>query len=119
LVLAIWGAHILTRGKTMPGILGDPKFRLLIASVLTCALVMLQPNLSTTIALALIVAALLWFSGLAGKWFAGLAVTGAAAAGILAMTSGYRAKRIQSFFNPGANPERGGYQALQAKFSLA
>src|SRR5699024_1034328 len=44
---------------------------------------------------------------------------GVAAAGILSLTAGYRADRIQSFFNPGENPQAGGYQALQAKFSLA
>ncbi len=119
LVLIIWGAHILTRARTMPGPLGDPRVRLIGVSVLTFALVMLQPNLSTTIALAIIVAALLWFAGLRMKWFAVFGGLGVVAAGVLSLTAGYRANRIQSFLNPGSNPQAGGYQALQAKFSLA
>ncbi|WP_308316852.1 putative lipid II flippase FtsW [Tomitella gaofuii] len=119
LVLVIWGAHILTRGKTMPGLLGDPRLRLGFVSVFTFALVMLQPNLSTTIALALIVGALLWFSGLSVKSFAVLAAICGALALVLGLSAGYRAERIQSFLNPGSDPKHGGYQALQAKFSLA
>ncbi|QDQ99299.1 putative lipid II flippase FtsW [Tomitella fengzijianii] len=119
LVLVIWGAHILTRGKTMPGLLGDPRLRLGFVSVLTFALVMLQPNLSTTIALAIIVGALLWFSGLSVKSFAVLAAICGALALVLGLSAGYRVERIQSFLNPSSDPQHGGYQALQAKFSLA
>ncbi|WP_024793133.1 putative lipid II flippase FtsW [Tomitella biformata] len=119
LMLVLWGAHILVRGQIRPGLAGNPKFWLGGASLLTFVLVMLQPNLSTTIAMGIIVASLLWFTGLKMKWFVGVVSSGVLAAVILAMTSDYRAQRMTSFLNPSADPQQGGYQALQAKFSLA
>jgi cell division protein FtsW len=41
------------------------------------------------------------------------------AAGILAMSEGYRSDRVQSWLNPGADMQGSGYQARQARYALA
>ena len=119
LALVVWGAHILVRGRTRPGVIGDPRWHLTAVAVLTGVLVMLQPNLSTTIALGIIVVTLLWFTGLQGRWFIVLLLGGGAVAVLAALTSDYRAKRIMSFLSPGEDPMADGYQARQARYSLA
>ncbi|EOM78128.1 cell division protein, FtsW [Rhodococcus rhodnii LMG 5362] len=116
--LALWGAHLLASRR--PGApLKTILFPLVPMGLLVCLLVVSQPNLSTTIALGIILAALLWFGGLPGKLFGGLALGGVIAAGVLAVTAGYRSSRVQAFFNPGADPQGMNYQARQASFSLA
>lgn len=119
LALVVWGAHILVRGRTRPGVIGDPRWHLTAVAALTAVLVMLQPNLSTTIALGIIVVTLLWFTGLQARWFIALIVAGGVLATVAALTSDYRAKRIMSFLSPGDDPMADGYQARQARYSLA
>ncbi|MBT2276074.1 peptidoglycan glycosyltransferase FtsW, partial [Rhodococcus qingshengii] len=89
------------------------------AAMLVFALVVAQPNLSTTIALGIIVGALLWFGGLPLKLFGSIAVTGVVVAGVLAMTAGYRSDRVQAFFNKSDDLQGNNYQAKQALYSLA
>jgi len=79
----------------------------------------LQPDLGTTVSIVIIVIALLWFAGLPLKVFLGIVGTAATLAVILALTAGYRSQRVRAFFNPGDDPQGAGYQARQAKFSLA
>jgi cell division protein FtsW len=88
-------------------------------TVLICILIILEPNLSTTITIAIIVGALLWFAGLPMKVFGFFAVTGVVAAGVLAMTAGYRSERVQSFLGQIDDPQGAGYQARQARYALA
>jgi cell division protein FtsW len=41
------------------------------------------------------------------------------AAGVLAVSAGYRSDRVRSWLDPGQDPQDSGYQARQAKFALA
>ncbi|MFC4374390.1 putative lipid II flippase FtsW [Nocardia halotolerans] len=115
--LIVWGAHLLAsrRGAQLKDILVP----LVPAGLLVCLLVVLEPNLSTTIALGIVLMALLWFGGLPVRLFVGITVTGLVAAAILALSAGYRSDRVRAFFNPGDDPLGANYQALQAKYSLA
>jgi cell division protein FtsW len=94
-------------------------FPLVPAALIVCTLIVLQPNLSTTIALGIILIALLWFGGLSAKLF--LTITASAIVGVfvLALTAGYRSDRMKAFFNPGQDPQGIGYQSRQALYSLA
>lgn len=121
--LVVWGAHLLAsrRAEYADGHVGYKEILmpLVPAGLLACFLVVLEPNLSTTIALGIVLSALLWFGGLPLRMFVTIAVSGGVAAGILALSAGYRSDRMRAFFNPGDDPQGIGYQARQALYSLA
>ncbi|MFD3509440.1 putative lipid II flippase FtsW [Nocardia sp. NPDC058666] len=115
--LIVWGAHLLASRRG--GQLKDILVPLVPAGLLVCLLVVLEPNLSTTIALGIVLMALLWFGGLPVRLFVAIVATGTVAAAVLAVSAGYRSDRVRAFFNPGDDPLGANYQALQAKYSLA
>ncbi|MFG1797988.1 putative lipid II flippase FtsW [Nocardia sp. NPDC049149] len=117
--LVVWGAHLLASRRSEHASLKDILVPLVPAGLIVCLLVVLQPNLSTTIALGVVLAALLWFGGLPLRLFITIAVSGMIAAGVLALSAGYRSDRMRAFFNPGEDPQGKNYQARQALYSLA
>ncbi|WP_433663466.1 putative lipid II flippase FtsW [Nocardia sp. CA-128927] len=117
--LVVWGAHLLASRRSEHAGLKDILMPLVPAGLLVCLLVVVEPNLSTTIALGMVIAALLWFGGLPLRLFVTVAVSGLIAAAVLALSAGYRSDRMRAFFNPGDDPQGIGYQARQALFSLA
>ena len=117
--LALWGAHILASRRSENASLKEIIIPLVPAGVVVCGLVVLQPNLSTTISLGIILAALLWFGGLPVKLFVTIVASGMAMAVVLALSVGYRSARVQSFLNPSLDPQGKNYQARQAMYSLA
>ncbi|MGN2640350.1 putative lipid II flippase FtsW [Nocardia takedensis] len=117
--LVVWGAHLLASRRSERAGLKDILVPLVPAGLLVCLLVVLQPNLSTTIALGIVLAALLWFGGLPVRLFITIAISGVIAAAVLALSAGYRSDRMRAFFNPGDDPQGIGYQARQALYSLA
>jgi cell division protein FtsW len=83
------------------------------------ALLMLQPNLGTTIILATIVLAMLFVAGVAGKPLAvtiGVLVSGATA---FAFLEPYRFRRLMAFTDPWADPLNTGFQTIQSQVGLA
>lgn len=119
IAFAVWGAHLLaTRRRDNPS-LKEMLIPLVPAAMLVFVLIVLQPDLGTTISLAIILLALLWFAGLPLKIFLGVLGAGVVGAVTLGLTAGYRSARIQAFFNPGDDPQGMGYQARQAKYALA
>ncbi|MFI6368473.1 putative lipid II flippase FtsW [Nocardia sp. NPDC050630] len=117
--LVVWGAHLLASRRSEQAALKDILVPLVPAGLLVCLLVVLEPNLSTTIALGIVLAALLWFGGLPVRLFVTIAISGVIAAGVLAVSAGYRSDRMRAFFNPGDDPQGINYQARQALYSLA
>ncbi|WP_225728630.1 MULTISPECIES: putative lipid II flippase FtsW [unclassified Nocardia] len=117
--LVVWGAHLLASRRSEQASLREILVPLVPAGLLVCVLVMWQPNLSTTIALGIVLSALLWFGGLPVRLFVTIAASGFIAAGVLALSAGYRSDRMRAFFNPGDDPQGINYQARQALYSLA
>ncbi|MTE14006.1 putative lipid II flippase FtsW [Nocardia aurantiaca] len=117
--LVVWGAHLLASRQSENAGYKDILMPLVPAGLLVCLLVVLEPNLSTTIALGIVLVSLLWFGGLPLRMFVTIAVSGTVAASILALSAGYRSDRMRAFFNPGDDPQGIGYQARQAMYSLA
>ncbi len=117
--LCVWGAHLLASRRRENASLRELLVPLLPASVLICVLIILEPNLSTTITVAIIVGALLWFAGLPLRVFGAFVVTGVGLAVILALAEGYRSERVRSFFGAINDPQGAGYQARQATYALA
>lgn len=86
---------------------------------LIAGLIMLQPNLGTTIVLGVIVFAVLFASGAPLRSMAGYGVAGAVAACVLAFTETYRRARMMSFLDPWATRETTGYQLTQSQVGIA
>ena len=116
---AIWGGHVLV---TKRGLLGQYRHLLVPvvpAALLMFALVMMQPDLGSTITLFIVLLALLWFAGAALRLF-GVILLGAITAGfVLTWVASYRMSRLTSFLDPLADPTGKGYHARQALFALA
>ncbi len=119
LALALWGAHVLITKRALLHQWRHLLVPLVPMAVMIFALVMLQPDLGTTITLAIVALALLWFAGAPGELFGAIAIAAVAGAIAMAGIAGYRMARIQSFLHPGADPQGAAYQARQAVYSLA
>ncbi len=83
------------------------------------ALVMLQPNLGTTIVIAATVFVMLFAAGVPRAALAGWGVVGTIAAVVAALGTSYRRARVLSFLDPWADPQRAGYQLIQSRVGLA
>jgi cell division protein FtsW len=89
-----------------------------VLTVLAAGVVMIEPDLGTSVCLVAIAACMLWLAG-ARLAFFGLAA--AAAAPVLlavALSAGYRKARLLSFLNPGADPLGSGFQAIQSLIAV-
>lgn len=117
--LCVWGAHLLASRRRENASLKELLIPLLPVAVTVCGLIILEPNLSTTITIAIIVGALLWFAGLPVRVFISFVVAGAALAVVLALVESYRSERVMSFLGNIDDPQGAGYQARQATFALA
>ncbi|MGC5256887.1 putative lipid II flippase FtsW [Gordonia sp. DT218] len=117
--LCVWGAHLLASRRRDNASLKELLIPLVPVAMLVCLLIILEPNLSTTITIAIIVGAMLWFAGLPVKVFLTFAAVGTAIAVLLALVEGYRSQRVLSFLGSIDDPQGAGYQARQATYALA
>jgi cell division protein FtsW len=119
LALALWGAHVVVVKWPVRHRWRELVVPVVPVAVVMFGLVMLQPDLGTTITLAVVLLALLWFGGVAREVFGAVAVAAVTGAVVLAGVAGYRSARVESFLHPGADPQGAAYQARQALYSLA
>ncbi|WP_018180015.1 putative lipid II flippase FtsW [Jongsikchunia kroppenstedtii] len=117
--LCVWAAHLLASRRRENASLKELLIPLVPVAVLICALIILEPNLSTTITIGIIVAAALWFAGLPIKVFVSFVISGAILAVVLSLVEGYRSQRVMSFLGQTHDPQGAGYQAKQARYALA
>jgi len=117
--LCVWAAHLLASRRRENASMKELLIPLVPAAVLICALIILEPNLSTTITIGIIVAAALWFAGLPIKVFVSFVISGAILAVALSLVEGYRSQRVMSFIGQTHDPQGAGYQARQARYALA
>ncbi len=77
-------------------------------------LVMLQPDMGTTLIIGAIAMALLYVAGARLRAVAGLTAAAAAGSFVLGMVEPYRRARMMSFLNPWADADNTGYQVVQS-----
>ena len=82
-------------------------------------LLMLQPNLGTTLVLGAIVIAVLHVAGTPLLPLAGVGFGGAIVATGLALGASYRRARVLAFLHPWADPQNTGYQNIQSLVGIA
>ncbi|WP_188943666.1 putative lipid II flippase FtsW [Nakamurella endophytica] len=98
--LLVWMAHVLAARRHTLRSLRSLLFPVLPVFVLMVALIMMQPDLGTTVSLCIVFFAVLWFAG-APMWIFGLLAAGGIAGVVYLSTSaGYRAARILAFLHP-------------------
>jgi cell division protein FtsW len=83
-----------------------------------CALILVQPNLSMVINIALLTFVMLVVAGMRASH--GVLLGGAFAAGTIALTiiEPYRMERLLVFLNPWADPGDSGYQLIQSLYAI-
>ena len=117
--LVFWGAHLLVAKQKVLHHWRHLLVPLLPVTLVLCALVLAQPNLSGTVTLALITLGLLWFAGAPKRLFGAILAGGVAGIVALALFASYRLARVLSFLSPNADASGSGYQAQQAQYALA
>ncbi|MGI5164236.1 rod shape-determining protein RodA [Spirillospora sp. CA-253888] len=111
-------------GEPRDGEVGPGRRDVLLALVLTgvpAALIMLQPDLGTTLVFTAVVLGMLAISGAQKRWLFGL-VGGGVAAAVAAVVFGllkpYQIARFTAFLDPSADPRGAGYNAQQARIAI-
>jgi cell division protein FtsW len=82
-------------------------------------LIMLQPNLGTTIVIASITFSILFVAGVPMRPLVGWGTAGTFAACVAAMGQSYRRARVLAFLHPWDDRLNTGYQTIQSQVSLA
>ena len=101
------------KSKTFKGILP-----ILFAGGIICLLVMLEPNMSVTMCIGMVMILMLFIGGLRWRHFLILAIPALALVVLLIVIEPYRLDRLMAFINPWANPKEEGYQLIQSLYSL-
>jgi cell division protein FtsW len=117
LSLALWAAAYLAR-RPAPSSLGELARPVGLTVGIFCALILVEPDLGTVIAIALVVGAILAVSGAPLRVLAG----GGSIAGALAFAAiwvtPYRRERLLSFLDPWQDAQGTGFQTVQAMIGL-
>ena len=79
-----------------------------------CALIVMTPDLGTTVTIMLIALCLFFMAGVPKRYLAAMSALGALGVLALAWISPYRWARLISFLNPERDPQGAGYQAIQS-----
>lgn len=85
---------------------------------LICGLIMMEPDLGTTIVVFAIFFAMLFAAGTRISHLFLLGLGGLAAVVVLILLEPYRLQRLSSFFNPTQDPKGAGWQILQSLMAL-
>ena len=115
----LWGAHVLVQRRKLLHTWGGMLKPIVPGLALLCALVIIEPDLHTTVTYLIIFLALLWVVGAPFRMF-GLMLGGVLAVGVLAITTqGFRMNRLLSFLDPWADAQGSGHQAIQGFYALS
>lgn len=112
--LAEYFSKDMSRAKSFKGILMP-----LLVGVIICVTIMLEPNMSITMCVALIMLIVLFSAGVKIKHFMLILVPFIIAVPVLIILEPYRLRRLTAFLNPWENPKGEGYQLLQSLYGLA
>lgn len=101
------------RAKSFIGILP-----VLLYGMATCLLIIIEPNMSITVCVALLMITMLFACGMKVKHLLLLLVPALVLGVVLILIEPYRFDRLLAFINPWANPKGEGYQLLQSLYAL-
>jgi len=91
----------------------------LVCSLVPAGLIVIQPDLGTSLVLLLAATAIILAAGFPWKWFAGLvAASPFAAYGLWHNMHDYQKSRVLSFLNPESDPLGAGYHVIQSSIAI-
>ena len=117
LVLALWTAALLAR-KPAPRTLGELAKPIGLVVGCACALILVEPDLGTAIAIGIMVSAILVVSGTRLRLLGSAAGIGITLVLAAIWLEPYRRERIFSFLDPWHDPQGAGFQAVQSMIAL-
>jgi cell division protein FtsW len=117
LALALWVAAFLA-SRSPPRSLAELVRPIGLVAGLVCALVLVEPDLGTAIAVAIMVAAILVVAGTPLRVLGGAGALGVAAVLAAIWIEPYRRTRLLSFLDPWSDAEGAGFQTVQAMIAL-
>ncbi|MBI5555687.1 MAG: putative lipid II flippase FtsW [Elusimicrobia bacterium] len=91
---------------------------ILIVMGLICGLILIEPDMGTSVSLGVVCLGMLFVGGLSA-WYVGSLILMAIPLSIyLVMSKPYRLRRLMAFFDPWSDPQHGGYQIIQSLIAL-
>jgi cell division protein FtsW len=115
--LVLYGADLLARKpKRARSLEGFMPFLLVVGAA--CLLIMMEPDMGTTMVIAFSVGATLIAAGARPSDLGLIALVIGGAALLMTIVEPYRMARLTGFLNPGADAAGAGFQAAQAKIAL-
>ena len=99
--------------KTVKGVLP-----VLGVGMLFCVLIIIEPNMSITMCVGLLMLAVVFLSGTNLKTFAFILIPFVVAVPLLIILEPYRLQRLSAFIDPWASPNDEGYQLIQSLYAL-
>ena len=118
LALLLFSADVLTRKGRLLGDVRHLLVPVLPLTLLLAGLVMLEPDLGTSLLLCAIAFGMLFVAGTPLLLLGGIGSLGLAGGMALIMSAPYRRTRFFSFMDPAADPQNGGYQFIQGRLAL-
>lgn len=118
LAVLVLGARLLASDSAALG--WKNFFKIVIMGLVPCTLILLQPDLGTTMLLLLILAGMILFHGIKSYVFKTCALAAPCAAAIMWFVGmhDYQRQRILSFLNPDVDPRGAGYHILQSRIAI-
>lgn len=84
----------------------------------TCLLILIEPNMSITICVGLVMLTMLFIGGMRLKHLGLLSIPAILVIPMLIIAEPYRLKRLMAFIDPWASPQGEGFQLIQSLYSL-
>lgn len=119
LALVLWGADLLVRKQKLISRARHLVLPLVPVAALMAGLVVLEPDLGTSLCFAMVLFGLLWTVGAPVRVFGALLLLAVGAIALLAVAEPYRFVRLTAFLDPFADPTGTGYQAVLGRYSLS
>jgi cell division protein FtsW len=116
--LLLFAADVLTRKARLLGDVRHLLVPLVPVTLILALLVMVQPDLGTTLLICSISFGLLFIAGTPLPLLTLMTTVGLSAGIGLIMAAGYRRQRLVSFLDPAADPRNTGWQIIQGRFAL-
>jgi cell division protein FtsW len=118
LAMVVFAAVVLTRKWGKLDDVGHLVVPLLPVLLLVCGMVMIQPDLGTTVIIAGTVLLMLFAAGVRLRYLFASAIVGSTVALGLIMSADYRRVRFLSFLHPWQDAKNSGYQLVQSLIAL-
>src|SRR5262249_61400277 len=116
LAFLLWGAAVLVRRDRVLGAWKHLLVPLVPMACLLTGLIMLEPDLGTTLCFVLILFGLLWTVGAPFRLFGTMLAGAAGVVVLLILVEPYRMARLTSFLHPFADSGNSGYQAVHGPY---